>query len=213
VFETAVTTVQKPSRITARKGVKQDGAVTSAERGSLVTMAVAVSASGNSIPPFFVFPRKKYRDYFIASGSAGSVNKSRWMTGNDFVLFRQHFIKHTRVTKDRPVLRLLDSHRSHLGIKVLDLAKENGVVLLTLPLHTSYELRPSDMPVYGPFKKFANSASDVRLRRNPGRTMTIYGIPSIVNQSLPHALTPRNMKSEFSVTETYLLMMISYLLL
>jgi hypothetical protein len=85
--------------------VKQDGAVTSAERGSLVTMAVAVSASGNSIPPFFVFPRKKYRDYFIASGNAGSVNKSGWMTGNDFVLF----IKHTRVTKDRPVLRLLDS--------------------------------------------------------------------------------------------------------
>jgi len=40
VDETAVTTVQKPSRIIIRKGVKQVGVVTSTERGSLVTVAV-----------------------------------------------------------------------------------------------------------------------------------------------------------------------------
>jgi hypothetical protein len=39
VDETAVTTVQKPTRIIARKGAKQVRAMTSAERGSLVTMA------------------------------------------------------------------------------------------------------------------------------------------------------------------------------
>jgi hypothetical protein len=58
VDETAVTTVQRPTRIVAKKGVKQVGAVTSAERGSLVTMAVAVSAIGNYTSPFFVFARK-----------------------------------------------------------------------------------------------------------------------------------------------------------
>jgi hypothetical protein len=41
--------------------VKQVGAMTSAERGSPVTMALAANASGNSIRPFFVFPRKNYR--------------------------------------------------------------------------------------------------------------------------------------------------------
>jgi hypothetical protein len=40
VDETAVTTVQKPSRIIVRKGVRQVGVVTSTERGSLVTVAV-----------------------------------------------------------------------------------------------------------------------------------------------------------------------------
>jgi hypothetical protein len=73
VDKTAVTTVQKQTMIIERKGAKQVGAVTSAERGSLVTMAVVVSASGNSIPPFCVFPRKNYRDYFIANGPEGSV--------------------------------------------------------------------------------------------------------------------------------------------
>jgi hypothetical protein len=41
-------------------------------------MALPVSMSGNNIPPFFVFPRKNYRDYFIArvpDGRAGFANK------------------------------------------------------------------------------------------------------------------------------------------
>jgi hypothetical protein len=193
---------ETPSMIIARKDVKQVGAVTSAERGSLVTMAVAVSASGNSILPFIAFPRKKYRDYFITSGpegSSGSANKSGWVTGNDFV-FMQHFIKHTRVTKDRPVLLLPDNYQSRLAIKVLDLAKENGVVLLSFPPHTSHKLQSLDRSVYGPFKKFVNSASDACLRSNRGRIMTIYDILSIVNHSLPNALTPKNIKSGFLVT-------------
>jgi len=61
-----VTTGQKPTRIVAMKGVKQVGAVTSTEIGSSVNMSVAVTASGNSILPFFIFPRSNYRDYFIA---------------------------------------------------------------------------------------------------------------------------------------------------
>jgi hypothetical protein len=94
VDETAMTTVQEPTRILARKGVKQVGAVTSSERGFLITMAVAVNESGNSIPPFFLFPRKNFRDYFIADGpegSAGSANNSGWMTGDYFLLFMEHF--------------------------------------------------------------------------------------------------------------------------
>jgi hypothetical protein len=63
VDETSVPTVQKPIRIISRKGVKQAGAKTSAEMGSLITMAVVLarSSGGNSIPPFFVSPRKNYR--------------------------------------------------------------------------------------------------------------------------------------------------------
>jgi hypothetical protein len=50
------------------------------------------------------------------------------MTGDDFLLFMEHLIKNTRVTKDRPELLLLNNHQSHLAVKVLDLAKENRVV-------------------------------------------------------------------------------------
>ncbi|KAF2902807.1 hypothetical protein ILUMI_03378 [Ignelater luminosus] len=47
VDETGITTVQVPNRIIARRGIKSLGKMTSAERGTLVTVAVAVSALGN----------------------------------------------------------------------------------------------------------------------------------------------------------------------
>ncbi|KAF2906025.1 hypothetical protein ILUMI_00150, partial [Ignelater luminosus] len=55
IDETGVTTVQKPDK--ARRGIRQVGALTSAERGTLVTVAFAVNALGNTFPPLFIFPR------------------------------------------------------------------------------------------------------------------------------------------------------------
>ncbi|GBM24904.1 hypothetical protein AVEN_23440-1 [Araneus ventricosus] len=58
--ETGITTVQTPDSIIACKGFKQIGQITSAERGSLVTLAISVSASGNSIPPFSYIPESTF---------------------------------------------------------------------------------------------------------------------------------------------------------
>lgn len=60
VDETGVTTVQTPNHIVAQKGKKEVGALTSQERGTLVTCAIAINGTGNSIPPIFVFPRKNF---------------------------------------------------------------------------------------------------------------------------------------------------------
>ncbi|XP_049766151.1 uncharacterized protein LOC126095391 [Schistocerca cancellata] len=202
VDEAAVTTVHTPAKIVATKGIKQVGAITSAERGTLVTVALSVNASGNSIPPFFVFPRKNFRDYFLRNGpegSAGSANKSGLMTGQDFRSFMLHFIHHSRATRERSVLLLLDNNQSHLDISVLHVAKENGVVLLSFPPHTSHKLQPLDRAVFGPFKKYINSASDAWMKNNAGSTMTIYDIPFIVKLSLLSAATPRNIKAGFQV--------------
>ena len=69
--ETGVTTVQKPCSIIAEKGVKQVGAITSAERGQLVTVCTAISAVGGFIPPMFVFPHVHFKDHFIRDGPPG----------------------------------------------------------------------------------------------------------------------------------------------
>lgn len=59
--ETGLTTVQKPAKVLATKGSKQIGCITSAERGSLVTMCACISAIGNSVPPYFIFPRANFK--------------------------------------------------------------------------------------------------------------------------------------------------------
>ena len=66
--KTGVTTVQKPRSIVATKDLKKIGSITSSERGELVTMCVAASANGNTVPPMFIFPRVKYHDHFIPDG-------------------------------------------------------------------------------------------------------------------------------------------------
>ena len=85
--ETGLTTVQNPNRVVARRGVKQLGKMTSGERGTLVTMALAVSATGNVVPLIFIFPRVKYHDHFVSNvppGSIGDANPSGWMTEKTF---------------------------------------------------------------------------------------------------------------------------------
>ena len=201
-----ITTVQKPDRIIARKGIKQVGAITSAERGTLVTIAIAINAIGNSIPPIFVFPRKRFKEHFMRGapvGSIGCANGSGWMQHEDFLIFLKHFVQYARPSIDKPVLLIMDNHDSHLHIDNIDYCKEHGIVLLTLPPHTSHRLQPLDRTVYGPLKKYVNSACDSWMKSNPGKTMSIYDIPEIVRISLPRATTPENITSGFRVSGIY----------
>lgn len=69
-------------RVVARRGVKQVGRVTSAERRILVTLACAVSATGNTVLPFFIFPRVRFKPRFLQvapPGSDDSANPLGWM--------------------------------------------------------------------------------------------------------------------------------------
>lgn len=201
--ETGITTVQRPDRVIARRGFKQIGSLTSAERGTLVTMAIAVSAGGNSVPPFFIFPRVHYKDHFLRDGPQGSVgnaNPSGWMKEENFVTFMKHFVNNVKCSKDRPVLLLLDNHESHLSIPGLDFAKGNGVVMVSFPPHCSHKLQPLDRSVFGPLKKFINSACASWMKNHPGSTISIYDIPGIVANSLPHAITPINIMAGFRVS-------------
>lgn len=175
--------------------------MTSGERGVLVTLAVCVNAIGNAIPCMFVFPRKFYKDHFVRDGPPdciGTANPSGWMTGTDFLTFMRHFIKYVRPSSATPALLLLDNHQSHLDIEVLELAKENNVVMLSYPPHCSHRLQPLDVGVYGPFKTYLATCQDAWMRNNPGKVMSIYDLPSIVKQALPLATTPNNIMKGFS---------------
>nr|CAI5869015.1 unnamed protein product [Callosobruchus analis] len=145
VDESGITTVQKPDRVIARRGQRQVSAMTSAERGSLVTIALEGNAIGSCIPPMFIFPRKRVNDHFIRNGPAGSIgaaNGSRWMQEDDFHLFVEHFKNHVR---------------PHTAVKSIHFCKKNGIVLLTFPPHCTHKLQPMDRAIFGPVKKAVNT--------------------------------------------------------
>lgn len=200
VDESGITTVQKPDRVIARRGQKQVSAMTSAERGTLVTIALAGNALGNHIPPMFIFPRKRFNDHFIRdapTGSIGTANGSGWMQEEDFYIFLKFFKDQIRPSKENKALLLLDNHASHTAVKNIEFCKENGIILLTFPPHCTHKLQPMDRAVFGPVKKAVNTSCDNWMRSNPGKVMSIYDIPGIVKTSFDIAVTPRNISSGF----------------
>ncbi|XP_041982716.1 uncharacterized protein LOC121735820 [Aricia agestis] len=204
--ETGVTTVHKPDRIVTRKGMRQVGALTSGERGTLVTITVAVNAIGNAIPVMFVFPRVNYKPHFVRDGPIGCIgagNKSGWMEEREFLLFLKHFVIYSNASLNHKVLLALDNHPSHITIAALDYCKSNGIVMLSFPPHCTHKLQPVGRSVNGPLKKAINSACTAWMRSHPGRPMTIHDIPYIVNIAYPIALTPKNIQGGFRVTGIY----------
>lgn len=119
-------------------------------------MCTAVSATGNMVPPMFVFPRVKFHDHFIRDGPTGCIGASHpsgWMTSDNFYIFIQHFAKVAKPSQEQKILLLLDNHHSHIGLDTINFARENGIVMLSFPPHCSHKLQPLDRSVFGPFKK------------------------------------------------------------
>ena len=109
--ETGVTTVRKPDRIIGKRETKQIGAITSSERGTLITVGGTISASGNSIPPHFIFPRVKFQSHFLNGAPPGSkegANSSKWLTEEHFLDFLKHFVEHVRCTHEKLSVKTFD---------------------------------------------------------------------------------------------------------
>ena len=139
-----------------------------------------------------VFSRVKLRDHIMKGAppdSNGVANPPGWMSAACFTRFIRHFIKHTKCSKDHPVILILDNHDSHISIKTIDLSKENGITLLTLPPHCSHKLQPLDRSVYAPFKTFYNQAANAFIISHPGRTITIYDVAELVGKAEEQAYT------------------------
>ncbi|XP_065677358.1 uncharacterized protein LOC136092748 [Hydra vulgaris] len=200
VDETGLTTVQKPVKVLAGKGSKQVGRITSAERGAFVTVCCTSNANGNSIPPLFFFPRVKFHDYMIKEGPPGCVgfaNPSDWMNSDIFIEWIKHFVRYSNCSHEFSVLLLLDSHKSHVSVRALDLAIQHGITMLSFS-HCTHKLQPLDRPVFGILKRFYNAACDNWMVTSP-RPMTIYDIVSIVREPYTKVFSPSNIQRGFQV--------------
>ncbi|XP_044760411.1 MFS-type transporter clz9-like [Coccinella septempunctata] len=160
--ETATSTVPSKSvKVIAQKGARTVSNAASAERGILVTTTCIISASGNSIPPAMVIPRVKFRDHMLMNavpGTLGLASPSGWMSADLFPRVMEHFIKYSLSSKDNPTVLIMDNHASHMSIEAIDMAKNNGVTIITLPPHCSNRLQPLDVTCFAPFEKFYSTA-------------------------------------------------------
>lgn len=64
------------------------------------------------------------------------------MTGYDFLLFMEYFIKHTTVKTDKPILIQLKVTSHALILTELNSVTDYGAVLLSFPQPTTHKLKP-----------------------------------------------------------------------
>lgn len=157
VDETGISIVQsKTPRIVGLKGKKQVGALSSAERGALVTVVCCMSAGGDFVPPMLIFPRKNFTENLMKGAPPGSIGRchpSGWIQGPLFTDWMRHFIQKTKPTPTDPILLILDGHNTHTkNIDVIELARQNHISIISIPPHTSHKMQPLDKSFFGPLK-------------------------------------------------------------
>lgn len=208
--ETGLTVVQsKHVKVVSKKGKKQIGALTSAERGSLVTVVTCMSAGGTFIPPLMIFPRTNMKNELMDGAPPGSIfdcHKSGWIQMDMFTKWFRHFVSITKPSAEDPVLLLLDGHYSHSrNLDVIEYAREHHVVIVCLPPHSSHKLQPLDLSFMHPLKTFYNNEIRKWLanHNNPVRPVTQYQVSELFGRAYARAATLETAMNGFRLSGTY----------
>lgn len=203
VDESGLSTVQRPQKILATAGRKQVDAITSAERGSNVTVVCSMNAAGSYVPPFMILPRKNMKNELVDEAPTGTVRvaqESGWKTTEIFVKLLLHFQSLVKASHNDKVLLIVDVHASHKSFEALNFAKENGIEIVCLPPHCTYRMQPLDVCFYGPLKIYFNQEISVWLRNHPGRVVTALQIGFLFNQAYGKTASVQNACNGFKNT-------------
>ncbi|XP_061717591.1 uncharacterized protein LOC133525319 [Cydia pomonella] len=194
VDETGLSTVHKPPKVLALKGKHQVGAVTSGERGLNTTCICCMNAAGEFIPPMLIFKRKRMTDDLKRGGPPNTVyscSDSGWITSELFVDWLKHFIKSVRLekSKERQILLILDGHSTHTkNLEAINLARDYGIVMLSLPPHTTHKLQPLDRSFFKPLKQNFNAACTSWMRNHPDCVIKQANISELLGMSYRRAV-------------------------
>lgn len=197
------TVPNKPPKVLSTKGKRCVNKISSAERGQNVTVVCAMSSSGQFIPPAFIYKRKRMKPELLdnAPPSAIGMNSdSSFINADLFIQWLQHFKAHAMPTQEQPVLLILDNHSSHCTLAAVDFCRQNHIVLLSLPPHSSHKIQPLDRCFFSPLKRYYSAECENWMRNHPGRTITTFQVASIFTPAFAKTATVANAMEGFKVT-------------
>jgi hypothetical protein len=111
------------------------------------------------MPPFIVVSGKNhlaswYRNTTLPDDWVVTLSSNGWTTNEIGLEWIKHFNKHTSDrTKGAYRLLVLDGHESHVSVDFQRYCKENKIVTLCMPAHSSHLLQPLDVGCFGPLKR------------------------------------------------------------
>ncbi|CAH0550237.1 unnamed protein product [Brassicogethes aeneus] len=169
------------------------------EYGRLITMALAVSASGDFTPPYFLAPDESIKELLISSGPENcrvETNALGWMEADHFYNFLNQLSDHTQSSPDDKILLLIENHEYYLSFKTLDFIKTKGIIVVTFPMNVDY-LQPLDRIVFGPVRKQFDAICYSIAETRENRQIEESDLPIIVKQALEATLLAKNIITGF----------------
>lgn len=202
--ETALSTVMKPLKVVCQKGSPVSSQI-SRERGENMTFVGIINAVGQSIPPVFILPRKRVAMEFTRETLPGSkflVTPSGrgWMTMASFVDTLRHIKEWTSCSQENRILIIMDNAECHKSIEAVEFCLENGIVILTLPPHTTDKMQPLDVSVYASFKTHLRQIQHIFKASNPGVHLAIQMLPQMASQAWLKSTSPSIIVNGFAKT-------------
>ncbi|KAJ8870150.1 hypothetical protein PR048_029162 [Dryococelus australis] len=109
-------------------------------------------------------------------GCQAACTDDGWINAEVFLQWHQFFVEQVRPRPERKVLLIFGKHEPQKCIKTLDFAKENNVLFLSFPHHTTHKMQPLDIAVYGPLKLCFEQAICTFQKNHPGRIVNQYDV-------------------------------------
>jgi hypothetical protein len=137
-----------------------------------LTIICVVNATGITLPKY-IFRKERICDDYIQlckPKTCMAMQSKAWMTTYLFKEFLSFFKRSipSEISLTNRHLHILDGHGSHVTLETIKQAKEFGLDMIVLPLHTSRALHPLDiMACFKPFKiVFKRERNTTRFSRN-----------------------------------------------
>ena len=167
-----------------------------------VTVIQGVGALGFCVPPFIVVSGKYHlstwyqndaisRDWRIATSPNG------WTTNEIGLDWIRHFNEHTKSrTSGAFRLLVLDGHESHLSVDFELYCKDNKIITLCMPAHSSHLLQPLDVGCFGPLKKAYGRQVEMKMKAGTTHITKEDFFPAFW-AAFQQAMTPENIQGGF----------------
>ena len=94
-------------------------------------------------------------------------------------------------------LLILDGHKSHVSLEVVEKARRKGLDMITLPSHTSHGLQPLDVSYFGPVKQHFRAFWNAWNIQHPTKACKKETLAQWMSLAVQKALTTSNIKSGF----------------
>ena len=110
------------------------------------------------------------------------------------------WFKHTflpNIGQERPQLLILDGHDSHCFVELIELAREEQIVFVELPAHTSHWLQPLDRAVFRSFKEAYKQECLDMVDKYPGVQVSEKNFCGLVKKSLGYFNDTKKYSSRF----------------